>query len=155
MTVLWVDLLLLALFTLRLSRLVTSDHLGRWFIQEPADEWADRATLLEEGRRLASERESLIAAGVDPAELDVPLAPETEGGEEWFDDDEPQDWRHRLVEGVKCAFCEGFWLGLLAILSLVAVRDWWPDNPVEWWRLTVAPFALNYVVGHVSARLDG
>lgn len=34
--------------------------------------------LMEEGRRhLASARENLIAAGVDPAELETPLAPDT------------------------------------------------------------------------------
>lgn len=45
---------------------------------------ADPAPLdavLEEGRQLASEREDLIAGGADPAELEVPLAPDllTEG----------------------------------------------------------------------------
>lgn len=32
----------------------------------------------ERGRRLASEREDLIASGVDPADLVVPLAPDHE-----------------------------------------------------------------------------
>lgn len=31
---------------------------------------------LEQGRRLASEREDLIADGIDPAELLIPVAPE-------------------------------------------------------------------------------
>lgn len=34
-----------------------------------------RDRLTEQGRRLASERDDLIAQGVDPAELIVPLAP--------------------------------------------------------------------------------
>lgn len=38
----------------------------------PAD---DRDALVEEGRRLASERDDLIARGVDPAQLDVPRIP--------------------------------------------------------------------------------
>lgn len=33
--------------------------------------------LMEQGRQLASERDDLIAAGVDPAELAVPVAPAT------------------------------------------------------------------------------
>lgn len=36
--------------------------------------------LMEQGRRLASQRDNLIAQGVDPSDLDVPLAPDT-GGE--------------------------------------------------------------------------
>lgn len=38
----------------------------------------DRSThadLMESGRRLASKRDDLIAAGIDPADLVVPLAP--------------------------------------------------------------------------------
>jgi len=35
------------------------------------------ARLVEEGRQLASRREALIASGVDPSELDVPIAPDT------------------------------------------------------------------------------
>lgn len=38
---------------------------------------ADQAAMMERGRRLASERDDLIAAGADPAELVVPLAPPT------------------------------------------------------------------------------
>lgn len=35
----------------------------------------EKADLAEQGRRLASEREDLIAAGVDPALLEIPLHP--------------------------------------------------------------------------------
>lgn len=36
---------------------------------------SDYDELMENGRRLASERDDLIAAGVDPADLIVPIAP--------------------------------------------------------------------------------
>jgi hypothetical protein len=36
---------------------------------------SQRDGLMESGRKLASEREDLIAQGVDPAELEIPLAP--------------------------------------------------------------------------------
>jgi hypothetical protein len=43
--------------------------------------------LAEEGRRLASERDDLVAAGVDPALLDVPVHPA-----DWpAEDDQPGD----------------------------------------------------------------
>lgn len=47
----------------------------------------------EEGRRLASEREDLIAAGVDPTTLLVPLHPEPlyEFGPDYDGDDEEAD----------------------------------------------------------------
>lgn len=37
-----------------------------------------RRRLLEEGRRLATRRDDLIAAGVDPADLLIPLAPDAD-----------------------------------------------------------------------------
>lgn len=40
---------------------------------------ADARARAEEGRRLASEREDLIASGVDPQELLIPLHPDTDG----------------------------------------------------------------------------
>lgn len=39
--------------------------------------------LLEQGRRLASERDDLIANGVDPSELHIPLAPPGEHTHSW------------------------------------------------------------------------
>jgi hypothetical protein len=35
----------------------------------------DRAAAIEEGRQLASQREDLIVAGADPADLLIPLCP--------------------------------------------------------------------------------
>lgn len=48
--------------------------------------------LAEEGRRLASEREDLIAAGADPTTLGVPLHPSAWQSEAWdyFDGKEPR-----------------------------------------------------------------
>ena len=37
--------------------------------------------LAERGRRLASEREDLIAQGIDPRDLDIPLHPEHQNGD--------------------------------------------------------------------------
>lgn len=59
---------------------------------------------MDEGRRLASERDDLIAAGVDPAELLVPLAPLGPGP--CPDCGHPWPW-HSAVSGV----CEVLTLG--------------------------------------------
>jgi hypothetical protein len=47
-----------------------------WHVVAKHDPEAERQALAEEGRRLASIREDLIAQGVDPGELPVPLHPE-------------------------------------------------------------------------------
>lgn len=47
-----------------------------WHVFERYDPETERQALAEEGRRLASVREDLIAQGVDPSELPVPLHPD-------------------------------------------------------------------------------
>jgi hypothetical protein len=51
---------------------------GHTATPEQAHQYAEaaRAALREQGRQLASERDDLIAAGVDPSELAIPIAPE-------------------------------------------------------------------------------
>lgn len=46
-------------------------------LQQPALVVLESQDLAEQGRRLASEREDLVAAGVDPAQLEVPLHPKS------------------------------------------------------------------------------
>jgi hypothetical protein len=58
----------------------------------------------------------------------------------------------RYMEGLTCPFCVGFWIGLVAV-ALLALLGGPGDLPV-WFRYLMGAFALNYVVGHVSGRLD-
>lgn len=122
----WFDLLLLVLSTLRLSRLVTSDQIGEWFIQEPAKRWATMA--------------------------DVTTDYEPYMGEVLRQTDNPDGWRHRLVDGLICGFCEGYWIGVVTIVVLAMLGG--PGDAPDWWRVLSGTFALSYVIGHVSARLD-
>ena len=58
----------------------------------------------------------------------------------------------KYMEGLGCPFCVGFWIGLLAVLSVLL---WGPlGHMPDWWRWAAAPFAFNYVVGHVARNLD-
>lgn len=58
-----------------------------------------RALLAERGRRLASERDDLIAAGVDPGDLDVPLHPTP------TDPHSCESCSDCLHDGAKCCGC--------------------------------------------------
>lgn len=120
--------LVLVLITARLSRFVTSDTLGEWLIVSPANEWAAN----HEGQR----RSRL----------------QYDDGSDAGPDIDPRDgWRSKLVSGLGCPHCVGFWLGLvvLAVSKLTRV-------PVlgKLIRFAGLGLALNYVVGHVSSRLD-
>lgn len=76
--------------------------------------------LAEQGRRLASERDDLIAKGVDPSTLEVPLRPGGSG---------PTKVPRRVLEAVKNAMFEhgpdGHWDGAeeIARAALDALRD--------------------------------
>lgn len=64
--------------------------------------------------------------------------------------------RHTLwgyVHGlVGCPFCIGFWIGVGVLVSL-----WLAGGPgsgtSDVWRWVAAPFALNYLAGHLAVRL--
>lgn len=121
-------ILVAALAALRLTRFVTSDFLGEWWIAGPAKRWAWRNG----------------TDGYSPSEIARSPAPtpRPENG-----------WRSKLVKGLDCPFCVGFWLGVLVLLAEVVA----PRIPVvrPLWRFAAGALALNYVTGHVSARIDG
>lgn len=52
-----------------------------------------------------------------------------------------------------CPFCIGQWVAGAVVLSLLLVGG--PGDAADWWRWVAAIFALNYVQGHINARLDG
>lgn len=133
-------ILVAALVALRLTRFVTSDYLGEWTIAGPAKRWAWRHDKPAPG--LSSET---VLASDPNLPRNVNEAAATPFGH-W-------GWRSKLVKGLDCPFCVGFWLGVLVLLAeLVA-----PRIPVvrHLWRFAAGALALNYVTGHVSARIDG
>lgn len=58
----------------------------------------------------------------------------------------------RIVDGVYCPFCVGFWLGA-AVLAGHALTAGSPRGRAAW-RFVAAALTLNEIVGHVSARID-
>lgn len=124
------NLILAVLATLRLTRLMTTDYWGEWLVVRPAKRWAGRYESAEISRRIAAE--------------------------EHHRDNDPHDpwtWQARLVSMFDCPFCWGFWAGVGVLLSLAIARAVPPLLPA--WRFVMGAFALNYITGHVSARLDG
>lgn len=120
--------LVLALATARLSRFITSDTLGEWIVREPANEWAAKHDAPQK-QRLVYDDDTDAGPDIDPRD----------------------GWRSKLVSGLGCPFCVGFWLGLVVLAASALTRV-----PVLGKLIRFAGFglALNYVVGHVSSRLD-
>lgn len=69
----------------------------------------------------------------------------------WDPDYEPASHRQRLVSGLECQYCVGFWIAVLATASLAAAIAF--DLLVPW-RWVAGAFTLNYVVAHIVGWLD-
>lgn len=109
------------LAALRLTRLVTTDWLGEWTIVQPMKAWARR----HEGQ------------------VDVHEAAAQDVGTKF--------WRTKMVSGLDCPFCVGFWLTLTC---LAFSRTKLPQPAAQIRDLLLKALAGSYVVGHASSRID-
>lgn len=123
----YIRVILTVLATARLTRFITSDWLGHWWIVQPARHWAVFGTPLYHTL---------------PESIDA----------EWAEN-EPRTWRQKLVKGLDCPFCVGFWIGGVMLLAQVLADAVPVLKPVI--RFGLAMLALNYVTGHLSSRVDG
>lgn len=64
---------------------------------------------------------------------------------------EPTTWKAKLVSGLDCPWCIGFWIGCLCLLTLALVGG--PGHAAEWWRWIAGAFTVNYICAHSGARL--
>lgn len=138
------DLALLLGFTLRLTRLVVTDDLGGWLIRTPARRWAnyrERSIVGPGGRGLQSYGDNAETRAATEHTLTLPVDP----------DNGP---RSKLVSGLDCPFCVGFWLAALAALSLVVAGGPGADGTLAVvWRLVAGVLTLNWLAAHIGSRL--
>lgn len=136
--------------TLRLTRFITSDTLGGWLIRDRALLWGKqretsyRTAVLQVLERLYSERDSLTPAAAR-------MLNKLEGQ---LGEDEPMSPAMRLVSGLYCPFCVGFWVGfamILLTLGVIVLSVTWLSIA---WYVALGALTLNYIAGHISARLD-
>lgn len=75
--------------------------------------------------------------------------------EEHVSEEEPRPdagWRSKLVSGLDCPFCVGFWVGALVLVSYSIARR--SSLTLALWRGVMDALSLNYIVGHVVSKLD-
>lgn len=129
---------LMPLAAMRLSRFITTDKLGDWLIVRPAQEWAIR----HEGEGVEVVETYIAASGEE-----LPSKYERTG-----EPDEDNGWRSKLVTGLECPFCAGFWAGAALIAADMALPREGAARAVFTWGTRA--LAMNYVAGHISSRLD-
>ena len=119
------DMALVLGATMRLTRLVVKDDLGFWLLRRPVYRWA-------------AQHETQV---VPPLERD----PWTDGVED------PLGWQQKLVSGLDCPFCVGFWVGTATLASYAVARQ----HPVSrWaWRFVAGALTLNEIAAHAGVRL--
>lgn len=59
---------------------------------------------------------------------------------------------HRYADGLYCPFCVGFWVCLAGVSTYSVARR--RPATLAAWRVVAGALSLNYLTGHVSARLD-
>jgi hypothetical protein len=121
------------LAALRATRFITSDTLGEWTIVGPVKRWAHRH---ESGATEQGQAEDAVLYGQP-----VP-SPDPRNG-----------WRSKMVKGLDCPFCIGFWFTALAVVG-AALANRGPRRRAAF-QVAAGAFGANYLTGHVSARLDG
>ncbi|QBI98101.1 hypothetical protein SEA_FIREMAN_17 [Microbacterium phage Fireman] len=130
---------MILLATARATRFVTSDWLGEWWIAGPANRWAAKSEA--DARRAEYDAKRAATNG--------PYPPYSAWASE--QDDQPRTWRGKLVKGLDCPFCVGFWIGGLILLGEATIGRS-PLRPL--WRFGIGMLGLNYLVGHISSRID-
>lgn len=131
------DVLLALGFTLRLSRLAITDDIGVWWLQHPASRWAGVAPSLKpigEFTSVLEDDSGVVAGGTLYPTITLQPA-----------------WRQKLVSGLTCPFCIGFWIGVLVLVSLAIAGG--PGHAWELWRWVAGAFTLNWVAAHLGSRL--
>jgi hypothetical protein len=104
--------------SMRLTRLITSDDIGLWFVKHPAYKWA------------------------------AENSPQPTGGDEWA----PPSWRTKLVTGLDCPHCVGYWVGVGVLGSYVVTRKSRPLAAV--WRFVAGTLTLNTLITTIGGPLD-
>lgn len=61
-------------------------------------------------------------------------------------------WRSKLVSGLECPFCVGFWIGTFT-LGTAAICNRSPRSRSAF-RFAAGSLGMNYVAGHIGSRLD-
>lgn len=116
-------LLLVLGATMRLTRFIITDDLGSWLIKAPARRWANYAEQVPDPAKLWSE--DILEEAPDP----------------------DAGWRSKIVSGLDCPFCVGFWVGALVLLSYAIV------GKTRLWKFVAGVFSLNEVAAHLGSRL--
>ncbi|QCW22576.1 hypothetical protein SEA_PIPERIS_18 [Microbacterium phage Piperis] len=127
---------MILLATARATRFITSDMLGEWTLVGPAKRWAARREVPDDIRD----------------ELERRFEREHDRDEPTANPPQKWGWRSKLVKGLDCPFCVGFWIGGVILLGEATIGRS-PLRPL--WRFGIAMLGLNYLVGHISSRIDG
>lgn len=116
-----------------MTRFFTTDTLGGWLVTDPAQKWAQRH------EAPAREQTQMVGGRLERVAVPDEFSPD-------------HGWRSKLVSGLDCPYCVGTWVGFAAIGSYLIARRWPATLAV--WRFLAAGLGMNYVVGHVSSRID-
>ncbi|AWY06729.1 hypothetical protein HOT47_gp20 [Microbacterium phage Quhwah] len=143
---------MIVLATARATRFITSDFLGEWTLVAPAKRWSapyENEAIL----RSQSEWQERDDENTSYDLYDGTLTTDwLRGWHAWYEVAGPLSKQARLTKGLDCPFCVGFWIGGVILLGEATIGRS-PLRPL--WRFGIGMLGLNYLVGHISSRIDG
>lgn len=140
---------MLVLFaTLRLTRLVTTDSLGDWWIRKPLGRWAAN----HERMTRAAREHTIITMLTEHPDMTDEARRYLEDLAEELDTEDWVSWQGRLISGLYCPYCVGFWIGAAMVILTVVLMPLATLGTL--WLVALSILSLSYVVGHLSAQLD-
>lgn len=71
---------------------------------------------------------------------------------EELDTEDWVSWQGRLISGLYCPYCVGFWIGAAMVILTVVLMPLATLGTL--WLVALSILSLSYVVGHLSAQLD-
>lgn len=108
--------------TVRGALILNQDMIGRWLVVDPAELWAM-------GREGFNE-------DPDTSEIDV---------------DPDLGWRSKLVSGLTCPACTGFWISAITVGTYTVARR--SDRGLRAWRTVTGILTLSTVTTEIVKRV--
>lgn len=128
--------------TMRLTRLITTDDLGKWLILEPLHK-----RLLTPPAPASAHAHARLLAEVHLADTDQAVT----GHLDAATPPTSKPW-HKYLAGLECPHCVGMWVGVAVAASYLAARR--RPRALAAWRFAASTLALNTAMVSLGRELD-
>lgn len=136
----WADAALVLGATMRVTRLITNDTLGQWWVKDPIDAWFHADPAKERHEQDVIDHEDAVRHHGIRLPSPVPPGPPR------------RQSYHRYLAALECPHCVGYWVGVAATASYLVARK--NRRSLAVWRTVAATLSLNTVAVAAGDAID-